>query len=131
MKYIECKFSVWEKLEVQTIITGYHVKSDQVELFESGLLVVEKGYAWDGATGAVDSKSIIFASCIHDILCGFINSGLLPVFVQALADEQFRLIEQQGKMPWIRRMWTYLGVRTYQINKKPGLQREILEVAHG
>jgi hypothetical protein len=42
----------------------------------------------------------------------------LPAHVQIFANEQFRLHEQQEDMPWLRLMWTYFGVRGYQVNKK-------------
>lgn len=128
MKYIKCKFSVWESFEVQTIITGFRIKKDQYELFENGLLVINRGYAWDGATGAFDTEDIIKASCVHDVFCELINEGLLPEYIQALADEEFRRIEKQQKMSWPRRMWTYVAVRIYQINKEPGFQRKVYEV---
>lgn len=128
MEYIKCKYSVWKTFEIQTNVKGFHIKTDQYELFENGLLRIERGYAWDGATGAFDTKSIIKASCGHDIFCEMINNGLLPRYVQALADEEFLRISKKQKMSWPRRMWTYGVVRFYQINKKPGFQRKIYMV---
>ena len=127
MKYVKSKFTVWEALEIQTVITGFHIKTRWYELFFDGRLCVSAGYPWDGATGAFDTKDIILASCIHDILCELLNAGKLPQYVQALADEQFRLIEKNKKMWWPRRMWTYMAVRFYQINKKTKPKRKVYE----
>ena len=40
-------------------------------------LTIKKGYAWDGATGVPDVKSIIKPSCIHDCFFQMMREGLL------------------------------------------------------
>ena len=121
MKYIKIgkAYQVAETFEIQTIILGYHIKHDLYELFEDGRLIVKKYYAWDGASGFFDVKPIILPSLVHDIFCEMINwGGQLPPHVQALADEQFRILEEEEGMSTIWRIWTYMAVRRYQIVKK-------------
>jgi hypothetical protein len=129
MKVVRSKFTLWEDETIQTIVTGYRISSRWYELYEDGRLFIRAGFSWDGATGAFDTDDIIGPSGVHDIFCELINAGLLPRFVQALADEQFRLDEGREKMPWYRRMLTYFAVRGYQVNKKQQARpREVFEV---
>ena len=45
------------------IVTAY------IELYMDGLLIIKKGYAWDGPSGpTIDSKSAMRGSLIHDAL---------------------------------------------------------------
>jgi hypothetical protein len=107
-----------------------------------------EGYTWDGATGAIDTHSIIKASCVHDIFCELINARLLPVRFQKIADillvEKMRCyweyLREYGTF-WqrlkeyllrplveLRMRWIYRAVRIYQDNKRNAPQRKILEV---
>lgn len=128
MKYIKCKYSVREDFEIQTIIQGFRISTYWYNLFEDGRLLIRRGYPWDGASGWFDSKEIIKASCAHDIFCEMINQELLPSFVQALADENFRMIEKRQNMPKWEQVATYLAVRYHQITKRDKPQEEIFEV---
>lgn len=45
------------------------VNSDFIQLYPEGHLVIQKGYAWDGASGpAPDTPSLMRATLIHDAL---------------------------------------------------------------
>jgi hypothetical protein len=118
MKYVKSKFTLWQDETFDTIVKGFTVETDWCTLEPDGTLLIRAGYPWDGATGAFDTRDIIEASLVHDVFCEMINDDLLPSWIQALADEEFRMIGQSKKMPWIRRMWTYFAVRFYQINKR-------------
>jgi hypothetical protein len=132
MKYVECKYSLIETFTVQTIVRSFSAKMQFCELHPDGRLTIHAGYCWDGATGALDTDDILLASCIHDIFCEMIAAGLLPVYSQALADEEFRLVERRQNMPWYRRFWTYMVVRGYQIAKdtENPYVRPVLEISH-
>lgn len=130
MKYIKTKYCIVEDFEIQTIVKGFPIREEFFELLKDGRLLVKKGFCWDGASGAIDTKNFMVPSAIHDIFCYLVNNGKLPAYVQALADEQMRLLEKKSKMWWGRRMWTYFVVRYHQINKKPGSRVKVYEVAH-
>ena len=130
MKYIKTKYCIVEDFKVQTIVKNYYVDQEFYTLERNGELEVRKGFCWDGASGAFDTKDFMVPSLVHDIFCVLVNRGILPPYAQALADEQLRLLEIESKMPWIRRMWTYIAVRLYQINKRPGSRAKVYEVAH-
>jgi len=128
VKYVRSKYTLWETESFETIITGYEVTHGNISLIPNGLLTIHKGYSWDGATGAIDTRDFVVPSLIHDALCELINLELLPVYEQARADEQMRITQESQGMPWYRRMITYMVVRVYQINKRSKPKRKILEI---
>ena len=49
-----------------------------VNLFVDGVLLIKKGYAWDGPSGpTIDIKSFMRGSLIHDALCQLIEEDKL------------------------------------------------------
>jgi hypothetical protein len=50
---------------------------DEFILATDGTLTVFKGYPWDGATGAFDTKNAMRASLIHDCFCEMMRVGEL------------------------------------------------------
>ncbi len=120
MKYIKIggAYQVFEEFEVMTEVEGYRVSHTLFELYESGKLIVKKFFTWDGASGWFDVRSIMKASCVHDILTIIINSGEIPSTEQYAADETFRRIESRQNMPQWEQFATYLAVRWYQMRKK-------------
>jgi len=43
-----------------------------------GVLHIEGGYPWDGATGGLDTKNAMRASLVHDCFCEVMRRGDLP-----------------------------------------------------
>lgn len=119
VKYTEVKggYIVSEDIVYETIVYGFDIETDYYHLKPDGTLSVSKGFFWDGATGAIDTDSFMDASLVHDIFCILVNERKLPKWIQALADELMRMMTLRHGMSWLRRMWTYLTVRMYQINK--------------
>jgi hypothetical protein len=126
IEYKKMKGGVFEKNEYMvtkqfiyvTIVKGFEITHDDYTLEKDGTLVVNAGYLWDGATGALDTDNIMLASCVHDIFCEIIGRNDLPVWVQALADEELLMITRIKGMSWYARMHVYFVVRFYQLNKK-------------
>lgn len=50
-------------------------------------ITIKKGYCWDGATGAVDTKAFMRGSLVHDALYQLIRLGLIDIIFRKLADE--------------------------------------------
>ncbi len=84
-----------------------------------GLLTISKGYAWDGASGAWDTKTFMRGSLVHDALCQLINEGLLPKHCQEEADNLLKEICLEDGMNPIRAWWVHRAVRRYD---KSGLK---------
>jgi len=49
----------------------------RIWLNPNGILRAKADYLWDFASGAIDDKSIIEASLVHDMLCELIHNDLL------------------------------------------------------
>lgn len=75
-------------------------------------LYLKSGYAWDGATGAVDTKNFMVPSVVHDAILEAIGLGFLPADSWKPWIDNF-LIElcKRRKMNWFRRRWVYRAVR--------------------
>ncbi|MFA7488191.1 MAG: hypothetical protein WCY72_08915 [Lysobacteraceae bacterium] len=61
-----------------TPIKEYSVKFDWYELYLNGLLVIQKGYAWDGMTGWIDTVSNRVYSLVHDVFCQMMRNNQIP-----------------------------------------------------
>ena len=48
-----------------------------IRLTKTGSLYIADGYAWDGATGAIDTVTIMRASLVHDALYQLMREKLL------------------------------------------------------
>ena len=54
------------------------IRSDFIELSAEGLLVIKKGYAWDGPSGpTIDTATFMRGSLVHDALYQLMREGRL------------------------------------------------------
>jgi len=91
---------------------GFKIKTDFMSLIDA-TLTANKGFQWDGASGAFDSPDFMEASAAHDCLCNMMEAGLMPKRMWKHAANEMRIINKREKMPWIRRQWTWAAVRFY------------------
>lgn len=73
------KYSLWEPYRVQlTYLRGYAVEHRLFKLEPDGWLTIHEDYPWDGASGAIDTDTIMRGSLVHDVLFEMLRLGLLP-----------------------------------------------------
>lgn len=61
--------------------------NDYVSLSPDGLLKIQKGYAWDGASGpAINTPSFVRPSLVHDAYCQLWSMGVIDDAGRAMAD---------------------------------------------
>lgn len=96
---------------------GYSGSVGWARLDLDGRISVKAGYRWDGASGAVDSADFMEGSMYHDILCELIESGQVPSSMWNKAAAEMREINKAEGMPWLRRWWTWRGVRLWGLFK--------------
>lgn len=85
-----------------------------VELTGDNVLRIAKGYAWDGASGAFDTKSTMEAALIHDALYQLIREKKLDKEVyRKFADQILYHHCRLNGMGWIRAQYIYLAVRLF------------------
>ena len=74
-----------------------------VHLTGDGLLTIQRGYAWDGASGPTfDTPSTMMASLVHDALYQLLRERQLPPAWRGKADaclERIMLADYKGSWP--------------------------------
>jgi len=83
------------------------VHCEFVSLTRDGLLTVEEGYAWDGASGpTIDTASSMRGSLVHDALYQLMRQNLLPHTCRPAADDMlFNLCVEDGMFRWRAWLW--------------------------
>lgn len=98
-------------------LKGYNVNHEFFELRDNGILIVHKGYAWDGPSGpTIDTATFMRGSLIHDVLCQSIALGLIPESEQEAADKILKNICLADGMSPFRAWYVYAAVRFYYKN---------------
>lgn len=81
---------------------------------QPGLITIKKGYCWDGASSvAIDTKSFILPSLVHDAIYKLIRHKLIPVSHRLMADQILITLCKLHGMWKIRAAWCYWAVRTF------------------
>lgn len=129
MKFVEIgsgAYQLIEPFEIQTPIIGHSVIASLYELKANGKLRLKRFFAWDGPTGAKNTKDFIVSSGIHDVFCEMIRKGLIPATEQCKADDFMWQLngmkqvwsdgeaEEVLEMHPFRREYAYAAVRTFQ-----------------
>jgi len=99
------------------IVTGF------VDLSAAGLLVIRKGYAWDGPSGpTIDTPSFMRGSLVHDALYQLMRLSRLDYKVhRATADDLLKRHCLEDGMWKIRASIVHVGVRTFgEKHARPG-----------
>ena len=107
------KYQLCEPYQCQTPIRpAVTIHADYLHLTDTGLLGVEKGYAWDGPSGpTLDPPCSLRASLVHDALYQLLRECYLGHEWRAVTDRLFHTILIEDGM-WRPRAWYwYQGVR--------------------
>ncbi len=117
------KYLVHTKVTYPTgIEVSYHKDSGLVKIDRHGFLTIEKGYAWDGPSGpAIDTKTFMQGSLIHDALYQLMREEVLPQSCRKRADEILRDICIEDGMSRVRAWWVYRAVRMVGVHAQPDL----------
>lgn len=87
--------------------------NDYISL-DHGHLIIKKGYAWDGASGpAIDDKTNMMASLVHDALYQLMREGLIERTHRKYIDKLFREICLKNGMSKFRAWYYYQAVRIF------------------
>jgi len=85
-----------------------------VELSAVGVLILRKGYAWNGASGpAINTENWITGSGVHDGLYQLIREGVLTMGQRKAADDLMRDILLGKGMFALRALWSHAAVRQF------------------
>lgn len=87
------------------------IYTDFISLGTDGILLIKSGYAWDGASGpAIDTKTILRGSLVHDALYQLIREGHLPKYAKVVADKVLHDLCIQDGMAKVRAWYVHQAV---------------------
>ena len=94
---------------------GYLNFTHQFFSYENGALIVRRGYSWDGASGpAIDTDTVLRASCGHDAVCQADDLGLIKsAYQRKNGDRMFRGYCLEDGMHEFRAWYMYKSVRAW------------------
>ena len=94
----------------------FMVKHNFFHIYRTGLVLIKKGYFWNGANLIKDSKKNLRASCVHDTYCQAMSLYILPMKrFRAKSDRVFSdICKQDGMNRFIAKLY-YIGLRVYGI----------------
>ena len=107
------RYQLADDYTVMTGIKGWKIVHKFFELDETGLLTIKAGYAWDGATKAIDTLSFMRGSLVHDVFCQAIKAGLLPWSYKENVDRELYKICLQDGMNRFRAKYVLYFVLKY------------------
>jgi hypothetical protein len=91
-----------------------HLVIERYVDLENSILQIYKSYAWDGASGpAIDTKTIMRGSLIHDALYQLMRTGKLSQIWRKQADKALLQACLEDGMWRIRAYWVYWAVRIF------------------
>jgi hypothetical protein len=91
------------------------LKKTQCEYLDlsDGTLIIKKGYTWDGASGAVDTKNIMTGALIHDALYQLIREGVIGIKDKDKCDKILQTICESEGMSKFRAWLVYKAVKRF------------------
>jgi len=102
------KYQLLEDYTYQTDIKGKTIRTPFIWLTEDGELLILRGYAWDGPSGgAIDTKTFMRGSLVHDAMYQLLRKGLLPEEFRENADRYIRDICLEDGMNRFRAWYVY------------------------
>lgn len=123
----------YQLIEGYSVQTGIRADRDivtpYIRLNNDGYLMIAAGYCWDGASGpAVDTKSIMRGSLIHDALYQLMRMEHLPQVFRAAADRELYNACRIDGMGQFRAQYIYRSVRLFGGSSiKPEARHLVLE----
>jgi len=109
------KYELVDTVMVETDIKDVEVDTEFICLWPNGQLFIKSYYAWDGASGpAIDTKTIMRGSLIHDALYQLMREGYLDrTKYRSIADKILKKICLEDGMWKTRANWVYWAVKTF------------------
>lgn len=110
---VDYKYQLKNDLIFWTGICSHTVIHDWFVLNSAGKLTLKKGYAWNGATAAIDTDNFLEPSAVHDAFYQMVKDKLVPESVRAKADLLLKNMCVERGMSKLRAGYVYLAVRAF------------------
>lgn len=114
ISYIEgYKYQLAEEYKILTPVQGEDTDIDYIRLGPSGMLVIRKGYAWDGPSGPTfDTKTFMRASLVHDAFYQLMRQGFIDKGEwRKTVDKLMQTMNIEDGMCKLRAWWVYKSLR--------------------
>ena len=106
------KYETTADVSVQTdIFPKNAILTEYIELSLLGYLTIKKGYNYDGASGAIDTDTIMLGSLQHDSLYQLMREGYLDQVWRIVADRLLKATCMAEGMNYFRASYVYKAVR--------------------
>lgn len=106
------KYETTKTVSIKTnIFPKNAILTDYIELSLLGCLTVKKGYNYDGASGAIDTDTIMLGSLYHDACYQLTREKHLDKSWRLEADKLLKSVCLSEGMFWIRANYVYQAVR--------------------
>ncbi len=106
------KYQLTNDFTCEIDILKHTISTDFIVLQNYGLLIIKKGYAWDGPSGvAIDTKDFMRGSLVHDALYQLMRNSLLSGRHRQYADRLLRQMLVEDGMWQTRAWWVYRALR--------------------
>lgn len=106
------KYRILKTFSIQTsIIPDKTVQTRFATLTVKGRLYIKKGFCWDGASGAIDTDTIMKPSCLHDWGCAAYLDGLITNEMRCQFDDLFHDLCIKSGMSRFRAELAYKAVK--------------------
>ena len=108
------KYRLTAPFTLDTQVRGHSCKTEYIQLWDDGRLILAKGYAWDGPSGpTIDTADSMRASAGHDALYQLISLRAIPADLRVVADRDLRRwCIEDGMTPLRAEAW-YHAVRAF------------------
>ena len=118
------KYQLTRPYQVDVGIKGLSIDIGVLGLKEDGMLIINKGYAWDGPSGpTIDTFNFMRGSLVHDALYQLIRMELIDLSFKDHADRLLQKMCKKDGMSPFRAWYVYLAVKWFGGSScKPGSQ---------
>lgn len=89
------------------------IDNDLIAFDANGVLTCRRWFAFDGGTGAIDTKAAMPGFCAHDALYYLLRQGLLPPEYRKRCDKAMIRIHKANGVWFPRLRILYRGVRLF------------------
>ena len=130
MKYSKgYKYRLEENLIISTgIIPHRAIRHQHIKLSITGVLSIQKGYSWDGASGiTIDTENTMIPASIHDAFYELMRKGYISLIQRSKVDTLFYKLLLKGGMNKLRAWIWYRAVDRYALDAAK-VRRKIYEV---
>jgi hypothetical protein len=110
------KYQLLQDYILQTGIKIHkNIYTEYVSMSETGLIMIKKGYAWDGPSGpAIDTRNFMRGSLVHDGLYQIMRQGKLNHNkYREKVDNLLKTMCLEDGMCTIRAWWVYTSIRYF------------------